>query len=126
MSNDSKSIKRLLRQWMTEAYERELHRELARLGQSFDQWREGKISSGELSQRVHQYEAGASRELYKHYNYSPYEMTVAYAVVAGILQREELPTELLEAIERQAAFFQSLKDNNELREPGHYPQRDGT
>jgi hypothetical protein len=59
---------------LQQAYERELHRELARLDQSFDQWREGKISCGELSHRVHQYEAGASRELYKHYNYSPHEM----------------------------------------------------
>jgi hypothetical protein len=124
MSDYPKSIKRLLRQWMIEAYERELYRELAKLDQSFSEWRAGKMSSGELSNRVHHYEAGASRELYKHYNYSPHEMTVAYAVVAGILKREELPAELLEAIEQPLEFFQSMKDRNELREPGSYPQPD--
>jgi hypothetical protein len=51
-------------------------------------------------------------------------MTVAYAVVAGILKREELPAELLEAIEQRLEFFQSMKDCNELREPGSYPQPD--
>ncbi len=124
MSDYPKSIKRLLRQWMTEAYERELHRELTRLDQSFSEWRAGKISSGELSYRVHQYEAGASREMFKHYNNSPHGMSVAYAVVAGILKREELPAELLEAIERELSFFQEMKDRHELREPGHYPPAD--
>jgi hypothetical protein len=53
---------------MTEAYERELHRELTKLDQSFAEWRNGTISSGELSHRIHQYETGPSRELFKHYN----------------------------------------------------------
>jgi hypothetical protein len=120
MSDHSKSIKRLLRQWMTEAYERELHRELTRLDQTFAEWRAGKMSSGELSYRIHQSETGASRELFKHYNNSPHEMSVAYAVVTGILKREELPADLLEAIERELSFFQELKDRHELREPRHY------
>jgi hypothetical protein len=124
MTEHSKSIKRLLRQWMTEAYERELHRELTRLDQSFAEWRAGKISSGELSYRVHQYETGASREMFKDYNSSPPEMSVAYAVVAGILKREELPPNLMEAIEGELAFYQEMKDRNELREPGHYPSTD--
>src|SRR5512136_99908 len=71
MNNYSKNIKRLLREYMTEAYERELHRELTKLDQSFAQWRAGAISSGELSHRIHQYETGPSRELYKQYNESP-------------------------------------------------------
>ncbi len=119
MSDHSKSIKRLLRQWMEEAYERELHRELTRLDLSFAEWRAGKIGSGELSDRVHQYETGASRELFKQYNNSPHDMSVAYAVVVGILKREELPAELLAAIERELSFFQDLKDRHELSEPGH-------
>ena len=70
MQSYSKNIKRLLREFMVEAYERELHRELLKLDQSFAEWRDGQISSGELSSRVHQYEVGPSRELYKKYNYS--------------------------------------------------------
>jgi len=42
-----KKIKRLLREYMIEAYERELHRELTKLDESFTEWRTGTISSGE-------------------------------------------------------------------------------
>ena len=57
MQQYPKNIKRLLREFMVEAYERELHRELLKLDQSFAEWRDDQISSGELSSRVHQYEA---------------------------------------------------------------------
>jgi len=68
MRQYSKRIKRLIRDFMTEAYERELRRELVKLDQSMTEWREGKISNGEMSHRIHQYETGPSRELYKQYN----------------------------------------------------------
>ena len=117
MSDYPKPIKRLLRQYLTLAYERELHRELAKLDQSFAEWREGKINNGELSHRVHQYEMGPSRDLFKRYNGDLPDMMVAYALVAGILKQEEVPAELLEAIARTLSFYQSLKERNELKEP---------
>ena len=49
MQQYPKNIKRLLREYMAEAYECELHRELAKLDQGFAEWRDGKISSGELA-----------------------------------------------------------------------------
>jgi len=101
-----------------EAHERELHRELTKLDRDFAEWRSGKIGSGELSHRIHQYEIGPARDLFKRYNDGEDAMNVAYAIVAGILDRAHAPAELLEAIERQIAFFQELKDRNELREPG--------
>ena len=103
---------------MIQAYERELHRELVKLDLSFAEWRDGKISSGELSYRVHQYETGPSRDLYKKYNYSYHDTNVAYAIVTGILKRDEIPAELLEAISSLLAFYQSLKEEGELKEPG--------
>jgi len=54
MKEYSKRTKRLMREWMTEAYETELHRELTKLDESFAEWRRGAISSGELSHRIHQ------------------------------------------------------------------------
>jgi hypothetical protein len=42
---------------------------------------------------------------------------VAYAIVGGVLDREEIPAELLEAIEGPLGFFQSLKENDELKMP---------
>ncbi len=115
MKDYPKSIKRLLREYMTEAYERELHRELTKLDRSFAQWRNGTISSGELSYRVHQYETGPSREPYRQYNDSPHEMTVAYAIVIGILDESKVPPELLEAISGPLDFYRSLQERNELK-----------
>ena len=61
MQDYPKHIKKLLAELATEAYERELHRELAQLDQSFAEWRNGHISSGELSHRIHQYDIGLQR-----------------------------------------------------------------
>ena len=55
---------------------------------------------------------------YKNYNGSPHEMSVAYALVTGILKEEEIPVELLEAIAGPLSFFRSLKERGELKEPG--------
>jgi hypothetical protein len=118
MQQYPKKIKRLLHDYMIQAYERELHRELVKLDLSFAEWRDGKISSGELSYRVHQYETGPSRDLYKKYNYSYHDTNVAYAIVTDILKRDEIPAELLEAISSLLAFYQSLKEEGELKEPG--------
>jgi len=118
MQQYPRNIKRLLREFMVEAYERELHHELSKLDQGFVEWRDEQISSGELSSRVHQYETGPSRELYKKYNYSYHDANVAYAIATGILKQDEIPTELLEAISSFLAFYQSLKEKGELKEPG--------
>ncbi len=118
MKDYTKSVKRLLREYMTEAYERELHRELARLDESFAEWRSGKISSGELSYRVHHYDTGPSRELFRRYNDADHDMSVAYAIVTGILDEATIPPELLAAIGGPLSFYRSLKEREELRMPG--------
>jgi hypothetical protein len=116
MPKYSKKIKRLLREYATEAYERELHRELSKLAESFTEWRDGAISSGGLSYRIHQYETGPSRELYKQYNYGSNDISVAYAIVVGILDEDEVPAELVEALSGLLDLFRSLQERGELRE----------
>lgn len=116
MQTYSRKIKHLLNQYLAEAYERDLHRELTKLDRSFTEWRDGKISSRELSQRIHQYYRGPSRELFGQYHHGPADMSVAYAVVVGILDAEEVPAELLEALSRPIGFYQSLKEQGDLRE----------
>ena len=111
-----KHIKKALRDLMVEAYERELQRELTKLDQSFAAWRAGQISSGELSYRVHQYDTGPSRTLFKHYNASSPDLSVAYAIVVGILPREDVPAEVLDAISGPLHLYQSLYERNELIE----------
>jgi hypothetical protein len=115
MKDYPKPIKRLMRQYLEEAYERELQRELTKLEQSFAEWRSGQISSGELSDRLHQYERGPSRALYKRYNYGGEDMTLAYVIVGGILHREEIPDELLEALTGPLSFYQALNEAGDLR-----------
>ena len=118
MTEYSKHIKRLLRELAAEAFEKELARDLAKLEKDFEEWREGKINSGELSHRIHQYEVGPSRELYKKYNDGQNDFNIAYAIVTGMLAREEVPDELIEAIDKHISFYESLKDSGELRLPG--------
>ena len=109
--------KHQLREWRMEAHERELKRELEKLEQSFEKWRRGEISSGELSLRVHQYDSGPSKDLYSRYNYGDAKMNVAYAIVAGIIDEEEVPEALLEVLSRAIQSFQSMKDHGELNLP---------
>lgn len=118
MGDYSKRIKRLLREYAAEAYERELKRKLTKLDANFSEWRSGNIGSGEMSYRIHQYEKGPSRELYKKYNYGEDTFNVAYAIVTGILEREAIPPDLISAIEKEINFYQTLKNTGDLKEPG--------
>jgi len=117
MREYSKKIKKLIREFAAEAHERELHRELTQLDLQFAEWRKGQLGSGELSTEIHKYEAGPSRELFKRYNGDLPDMMVAYAIAAGILKREEIPAELLEALTSPLAYFDALKDRGELKIP---------
>ena len=42
---------------------------------------------------------------------------MAYAIVAGILDREDIPQELLDALKSSIEMYQSWKDQDELRIP---------
>jgi hypothetical protein len=117
MQEPSKRVKRLLREQAAKAHERELHRELTKLDGRFAEWRSGTISSEELTYRIHKYDTGPARELWKRYNSGPAEISVAYAIVVGILDRDEVPAELLEAISRQIDWFQAEQERGELRAP---------
>jgi len=113
MSDYSKSIKRLLRELASDAYERELERELEKLESCFTEWRTGKIDSWELSHRIHLYETGASRDLYNKYNEGQNDFNVAYAIVTGILDEVDVPGRLIEAIQKHISFYESMKNSGE-------------
>jgi len=112
-----KKVKKLIREFAAEAHERELRRELAKLDRRFAEWRDGRLGSGELSDEIHQYETGASRELFKRYNGDLPDMMVAYAITAGILQRREVPAELLEALAGPLEYFEGMRERGELKAP---------
>jgi hypothetical protein len=114
--NIQKNQKKIL-EFVAEALERELHLELTKLDLRFAEWRNGRLGSGELSDDIHQYEAGPSRELFKRYNGGLPDMMVAYAITAGILKREEIPAELLEALTGPLECFDRMRERGELKSP---------
>lgn len=106
MREYSKRLKRLIREYASRAYEAELGRALGELEQQFAAWRNGQISAGELSDRVHAFTRGPARELHQRYNANLDDMQVAHAIVLGLLPRDELPAELLDALQPILAFFE--------------------
>jgi hypothetical protein len=110
----SKRIKKLLREYAAEAYERELRRELGKLELSFAEWRQNAIDSFELSDRLHEFETNIARELYKQYTYGDMDLLVAGALLTGILSRERIPGEVLEALSDLLGFLQATNRPDEL------------
>jgi hypothetical protein len=60
----------------------------------------------------------ASREHFNKYNQGREDFNVAYAIVTGILDREDVPEDLIQAIDKHLSFYQSMKDDGELKMPG--------
>jgi hypothetical protein len=106
MREYSKRVKRLLREFAARAYEIELGQALGELEQQFAVWRSGQISAGELSDRVYTFTRGPARELWRRYNAKLDDMQVAYAVVTGLLPRDTIPAELLEALQPMITFYE--------------------
>ncbi len=96
MKDYSKKIKKLIHEHKMKAHEEELRRALIPLSESFDRWKEGQTGSGELSELIHDFNRGPARELFKKYNGPLQNMMVASAIAKGILERGEVPQELLD------------------------------
>ena len=107
MQEYSKRIKKQLRELSMQAHENELSKELAGLAEKFDEWREGKISAGELGFIVHDYDTGPLRDQFRFYNKAPVHMRVGYAVAQGILAEEEIPQEAWPHIKGAIEFYRS-------------------
>jgi hypothetical protein len=106
MKEYSKNEKRRLRELADLAYERELKKSLAVLAAKFDDWKATKITSLELSQLLHEFDHGESRELRSMYDTPQHDMVVARALVKGILTKEEVGEDVAIFLERQIRFYQ--------------------
>jgi len=100
----------MLRAWAAEAYEVELNSELKELAESFKEWERGEIGAGEMSQFIHKFYRGPSKDLYNKYNQGDNALNVAYAVVTGLLDTDKMPEELLEALAGPISFYQNLAE----------------
>lgn len=107
MGEHPKHIRKLIRQYATRAYEAELRRALESLALKFDEWRAGTRSNDDLSQAIHAFHQGPSRDTFKTYNelYSPLDMAVVHAIVTGILDEAEIEGDLLEHLAPAIQFY---------------------
>lgn len=78
-----KRIKRLLRELAAKAHEEELRRALTPLAKAFDRWSRGEVDSFELSDLIHEFHQGPSRDLFVRYTRRPHDSTVVYAAAAA-------------------------------------------
>jgi len=103
---DTKANRRKLRELAAVAHERELGAELAKVEQDFARWRRGEINPFELNHRIHRFHDGISREVYTTYrDIHPIQM-VARAVANRILDRTEIPPDILASLEPSISFFE--------------------
>jgi hypothetical protein len=102
---NTKANQRKLRELAGVAYTRELGAELSRLEEEFARWRSGEIDPFELSDRIHRFHDGVSRDLYVLYGRFSPESAVARAVALKVLQEAEVPSEILAALERPLEFY---------------------
>jgi len=101
----TKAQKKKLRQLAGIANERELDQEMEKLYQHFESWKKKEIDCFELSDLIHKFHQGASREIWKIYTDSYLDMTVSRAVVLGLLKKEEIPEDLLDVLDSRIKFF---------------------
>jgi hypothetical protein len=107
MRDTPKSTKRLVREWAGVAHDRDLRKALGELRVQFERWERGEIRSFDLNEFVHQFHDRTSREIWKRYATNHLEPAVASAVAAGILRKEELPSELLQHIAGLIEFYET-------------------
>jgi hypothetical protein len=95
----SKKIRRQLRELLSTAYARELNNYLHELALNFDQWRDNKITCWELSDLIHQFHNGISRELYNVYSHNGHDIVlISRAVAQKLIQLDEVPSEVREVV----------------------------
>lgn len=93
MNQLSKKLKGEFQKLMQKAYEREIGTYMNDLHEKFAEWKAGKISAGELSVLIHQYDRGPSSEMFSRYNHVDPQISVARGLFKGLLRREEISDE---------------------------------
>lgn len=104
----SKSETAELRELATEAWEAELRDALEALFEDFGRWAEHEVSSFELSDRIHEFHDGISRELYKRYTGLPPHVAVAKAIAVGAVDESALSPSLQEKLADEIEVMRKL------------------
>lgn len=115
---ETKANKRKLRELSGLAYRRELGHELAKLEVDFSRWRGGEIDPFELSDRIHRFHDGVSRDLYVAYGGRNPSLEVARAIALHVLDRNEVPSEILAELESRIQLFEPERQADQAVERG--------
>jgi len=110
-----KSIRKKVRELKIEAHEREIKKHLIELSKKFESWEKGKMSSGELSVHIHEYDTGPSKWMMGFYNDMPPEVNIARAVAIGLISRDEVPEAIIEIIEDEITYFQRQENRKKKK-----------
>jgi hypothetical protein len=66
-------------------------------------------AAGELSEIIHRFHQGPTRELFARYNTLHLEMTVAYAITVGVLEGKKIPAELRDHLACALEFYEGQR-----------------
>jgi len=101
----TKAERKELRRLAWTAYDRELASELGLLEAKFVAWRQGGVDPHELSDAIHEFHDGPSRDLFVFYTRMDPTVAVARAVARGILREGEVPAATLRKLAPQVQFY---------------------
>jgi len=90
-----------------ELYKRELSIEMDALYASFQKWKRNECEVFELTNQIHTFYKGASKEIFLKYERPSFaDLNIANAVINGILKMEELSEELQPLISKKVKILQ--------------------
>lgn len=101
----AKNFRKIAKKLAGQAYQREQEKALDSLRRDFDRWRSGEIDCWELTDLIHRFHDGKSRELYKFYEMGSSEFALARAIALGILREEEVPADVQEQLRPMIEYF---------------------
>ncbi len=106
----TKGQRRRLRELEGMAYRRELARELSELEAQFARWRRDEIDEFELSDLIHKFHQGPARTLWSRYDGRGTELSVAHAIVTGLVTEAEAGPDVLALLARHIHFYRHIDD----------------
>jgi hypothetical protein len=109
-SKITKSERGLLRRLAGDAWNAELNGALKKLSGDFAKWSGGGMNAFELSDKIHEFHNGISRELYGRYTNLNPEFLVSRAVALGILDRKALGEPVLEKLSYSIEPFLKMQE----------------
>jgi hypothetical protein len=103
----SKKTRKELRKLLIQAYAKELEQYLFNLSKTFDDWKNKKIDCWDLSDHIHKFHYGISKDLFNAYNARGVDdiYMISRALAKDLLRKEEIPSEAIDIVEQFANDF---------------------